>query len=87
MRQVWPHVLLLARAPVLAGEDGGNLVAVASHRPLDEAAIAGALRAQDSTWQVASTDEVAAFAGNAQVLTDDSAPVDQLLTPFGAPSR
>ncbi|MGY1672250.1 fused MFS/spermidine synthase [Geodermatophilus sp. SYSU D00710] len=85
MRQVWPHVLLLARAPVLAGEDGGNLVAVASHRPLDEAALAGALRAQDSAWQVASDAEVAAFAGDARVLTDDAAPVDQLLTPYGVP--
>jgi hypothetical protein len=85
MRQVWPHVLLLARSPVLAGEDGGNLVAVASSRPLDEAVLAGALLAQDSTWQVASSDEVAAFAGDAQVLTDDAAPVDQLLTPYGAP--
>ena len=85
MREVWPHVLLLARAPVLAGEDGGNLVAVASARPLDEAALAEALLAQDSAWQVASADEVAAFAGDAQVLTDDSAPVDQLLTPYGAP--
>ncbi len=85
MRQVWPHVLLLARAPVLAGEDGGNLVAVASSRPLDEATLTGALLAQDSTWQVAAPDEVAAFAGDAQVLTDDAAPVDQLLTPYGAP--
>jgi spermidine synthase len=85
MRQVWPHVLLLARAPVLAGEDGGNLVAVASSRPLDRAFLAGALRAQDSTWQIASPEQVAAFAGDAQVLTDDAAPVDQLLTPYGAP--
>ncbi|MGY1693384.1 fused MFS/spermidine synthase [Geodermatophilus sp. SYSU D00814] len=85
MRRVWPHVLLLARAPVLAGEDGGNLVAVAAHRPLDEAALAGALRAQDSQWRVASGAEVAAFAGDARVLTDDAAPVDQLLTPYGTP--
>ncbi|GAB3312452.1 hypothetical protein GCM10027451_25320 [Geodermatophilus aquaeductus] len=85
MREVWPHVLLLARAPVLAGEDGGNLVAVASSRPLDEALLADALLAQDSTWQVASADEVAALAGDAEVLTDDAAPVDQLLTPYGAP--
>ncbi len=85
MRQVWPHVLLLARAPVLAGEDGGNLVAVASSRPLDRASLAGALGAQDSTWQIASPEQVAAFAGDAQVLTDDAAPVDQLLTPYGAP--
>ena len=34
LRDVFPHVLLLARAPVLAGEDGGNLVAVASRSPL-----------------------------------------------------
>ncbi|MEX5716827.1 fused MFS/spermidine synthase [Geodermatophilus maliterrae] len=85
VREVWPHVLLLARAPVLAGEDGGNLVAVASSRPLDPDALAAALRAQDSTWQVASEDGVAALAGDAQVLTDDAAPVDQLLTPYGAP--
>ncbi|WP_448640823.1 fused MFS/spermidine synthase [Geodermatophilus sp. URMC 63] len=85
MRQVWPHVLLLARAPVLAGEDGGNLVAVASARPLDTDALAAALRAQGSTWQVAPEEEVAAFAGDAQVLTDDAAPVDQLLTPYAAP--
>ena len=34
LRAVFPHVLLLARAPVLAGEDGGNVVAVASRSPL-----------------------------------------------------
>ncbi|SNR91058.1 hypothetical protein SAMN04488107_0584 [Geodermatophilus saharensis] len=87
MRRVWPHVLLLARAPVLAGEDGGNLVAVGAHRPLDEAALADALHAQDSQWRVASGAEVAAFAGDARVLTDDAAPVDQLLTPYGTPDR
>ncbi|SET61216.1 fused MFS/spermidine synthase [Geodermatophilus poikilotrophus] len=86
MRQVWPHVLLLARAPVLDGEDGGNLVAVASHRPPEETALARALLAQDSTWQVASAEEVAVLAGDAQVLTDDHAPVDQLLTPYAAPA-
>ena len=52
---------------------------------MDEQRDAGALRAQDSTWQVAADDGVAAFAGDAQVLTDDAAPVDQLLTPYGAP--
>ena len=86
MRQVWPHVVLLARAPVLAGEEGGNLVAVASSRPLDRAVLAEALLAQESTWRVATEDDVAAFAGDARVLTDDAAPVDQLLTPYGAPA-
>jgi spermidine synthase len=85
MGRVWPHVLLLARAPVLAGEDGGNLVAVASARPLDRATLAEALLAQESDWRVATEEEVAAFTGDAPVLTDDAAPVDQLLTPYGAP--
>jgi spermidine synthase len=87
LRAVFPHVALLARAPVLAGEDGGNVVAVASRRPLPEQAIAAALRDHDLSWQVASGEELAAFVGDADVLTDDHAPVDQLLTPYAAPGR
>ena len=83
MRDVWPHVLLLARAPVLAGEDGGNLVAVASRSPLPAEAIEAALRDRDLAWHLAQGAELEAFVGDAQVLTDDYAPVDQLLTPYG----
>ena len=83
MREVFPHVLLLARAPVLAGEDGGNVVAVASRSPLPVAAIAAGLAERDLAWQVADGSELDAFVGDAQVLTDDFAPVDQLLTPYG----
>ncbi len=83
MRAVFPHVLLLARAPVLAGEDGGNVVAVASRRPLPVDAITAALADQDLAWQLAEGAELAAFVGDAPVLTDDFAPVDQLLTPYG----
>ena len=83
LRAVFPHVLLLARAPVLAGEDGGNLVAVASRSPLPTNAIEEALTAQELSWQVAGGDELARFVGDAAVLTDDHAPVDQLLTPYG----
>ena len=83
MREVWPHVLLLARAPVLAGEDGGNLVAVASRSPLPAAAIGAALREHDLAWQLAEGAELDGFVGEARVLTDDYAPVDQLLTPYG----
>lgn len=83
MRQVFPHVLLLAAAPVLAGEEGGNVVAVASRGSLPEAAIARALEAQGSDWRIAERAELADFVGDAQVLTDDHAPVDQLLTPYG----
>jgi spermidine synthase len=83
MRAVFPHVLLLARAPVLAGEDGGNVVAVASRRPLPRAAIEAGLVEQGLAWRVAEGPELDAFVGAAQVLTDDFAPVDQLLTPYG----
>jgi spermidine synthase len=83
LREVFPHVLLLARAPVLAGEDGGNLVAVASRSPLPVEGIAGALTDHDLAWHLAEGAELDAFIGDAAVLTDDYAPVDQLLTPYG----
>jgi hypothetical protein len=34
-------------------------------------------------WQVADGGELDAFIGDAPLLTDDFAPVDQLLTPYG----
>ena len=83
LRDVFPHVLLLARAPVLAGEDGGNLVAVASRSPLPVADIETALRAHRLAWHLAEGAELDEFIGDAGVLTDDYAPVDQLLTPYG----
>ncbi|MCZ2850095.1 fused MFS/spermidine synthase [Modestobacter sp. VKM Ac-2978] len=83
VQQVFDHVLLLARAPVLAGEDGGNVVAVASQRPLPSADIAAALAERGLAWQVAEGPELDRFIGDADVLTDDFAPVDQLLTPYG----
>ena len=83
MREVFDHVLLLARAPVLAGEDGGNLVAVASQRPLPAEEIAAALAERGLAWQVAAEEELDRFADGATVLTDDFAPVDQLISPYG----
>jgi spermidine synthase len=83
MRAVFPHVVLLARVPVLAGEDGGNVVAVASRSPLPSAAIETALGDRELVWLVAEGSALDAFVGDAGVLTDDFAPVDQLLTPYG----
>jgi len=83
LREVFPHVLLLARAPVLAGADGGNVVAVASRSPLAAEAIAAAMADHGLAWQVAGGAELVRFVGDAEVLTDDHAPVDQLLTPYG----
>ena len=66
---VFAHVSVLAPRQLLEGEDGGNLVVVASDRPL-RLGVDGR-----------------AFKGDAQVLTDDDAPVDQLLTPYGRAPR
>ncbi|WP_369135485.1 fused MFS/spermidine synthase [Modestobacter sp. I12A-02662] len=83
LRAVFDHVLLLARAPVVAGQDGGNVVAVASQRPLPAVAIAAGLADRQLAWQVVEGGELDRFVGDAAVLTDDFAPVDQLLTPYG----
>jgi spermidine synthase len=83
MRAVFPHVLLLAAPSVLAGEDGGNVVAVASRRPLPADRIAAAVSVHALPWQVVQGSRLDEFVGDAPVLTDDFAPVDQLLTPDG----
>jgi spermidine synthase len=83
IREVFPHVALLARAPALAGEDGGNLIALASRAPLPVAQISAVLPEFALVWQVAEGERLDAFIGDAGVLTDDYAPVDQLLTPYG----
>jgi spermidine synthase len=83
LRDVFPHVLLLTRAPVLAGEDGGNLVAVASRSALPVVEITAALVDHGLAWHLAEGVELDRFIADARVLTDDFAPVDQLLTPYG----
>jgi spermidine synthase len=82
LRSVFPHVALLARIPVLTGQDGGNVVAVASRSPLPTEEISAGLTARDLVWQVAQGADLDRFVGDAPLLTDDFAPVDQLLTPY-----
>ena len=60
--------------------DGGNFVLLASQEPLDDATIDAGLAEQDSPMQRMSEAEVAELTRSAQVLTDDHAPVDQLLS-------
>jgi spermidine synthase len=83
LRAVFPHVALLARLPVLDGEDGGNLVAVASRSPIPGEELGARLVDRDLVWRVAQGEELDRFVGDAPVLTDDFAPVEQLLTPYG----
>jgi len=81
LRSVFTHVAVLAPPSRLRGTDGGNLILVASDAPIPVNAILAAVRARGDTDELlADPAGVAAFIGDAQVLTDDFAPVDQLLT-------
>ena len=79
---VFTHVAVIAGRGTIAGDGGGNLVLVASDTPLDTAAVEAAIATWGeggSTVILASPDEVRAFIGESPILTDDFAPVDQLL--------
>jgi spermidine synthase len=82
LRTEFPHVALMARTDTLARTGGGNLVAVASAAPIDAAAITARLARTDTGWGVITGAELDAWVDGAPVLTDDYAPVDQLLTPY-----
>ena len=82
------HVAVIGRAGSFGparGDIGGNFVLVASDEPLPVDAIvrANERRARDDEVLVGS--DLDAFVGDAQVLVDDFAPVDQLLTPLPRP--
>ena len=76
------HVALLAPAQAVAGQFGGNFVLAASDRPLPVDALLARAAKRGEAGAVADRAVAERFAGNAQVLTDDDAPVDQLITPY-----
>ncbi len=80
---VFGDVVLLADPEVLGGRDGGNLVVVAADAPVDVDAVLARMAERDLGWSALDGDALDDWAGDAPVLTDDFAPVDQLLTPYG----
>jgi hypothetical protein len=64
-----------------AAPNGGNFVVIASDRPIDPRALRDALRQSETQWTTISGADLADWTGDAQVLTDDHAPVDQLAEP------
>ncbi|MGH3442891.1 MAG: fused MFS/spermidine synthase [Nitriliruptorales bacterium] len=80
LRAVFDHVAVLAPPDRLSGDDGGNFVVVASDAPLGLEAILGRNAARGDNEAALVECELDAFVGDAAVLTDDHAPVDQLLT-------
>jgi spermidine synthase len=81
---VFDHVALATETDTLTqGQDaGGNLVVIASDAPVDAGVIDARLAERGIQWNVISGAELARWTGAAPVLTDDYAPVDQLLTPY-----
>jgi spermidine synthase len=87
LAEVFDHVALATEVDTLTqGEKaGGNLVVIASNAPLDIPSIATRIAERGADWKVITGPELAAWTGDAAVLTDDYAPVDQLLTPYASP--
>ncbi|MFE5615783.1 fused MFS/spermidine synthase [Streptomyces sp. NPDC056524] len=84
---VFEHVALLGE-PADIGLDptatskGGNFVVLASDRPVDLRATQEALDARETGWKIATGADLTSWIGDARRLTDDYAPVDQLLQPY-----
>ena len=76
------QVALAAAPDTLAREDGGNMVVIASERAVDLTAVSAQLDTRGTGWEVISGPELDVWTDDAEVLTDDYAPVDQLLTPY-----
>lgn len=78
LQSVFAEVQVIAPAEYLFGVSGGNFILVASDDPLDEERLSEILQAKEASSVVLSGEDVSDWVGDAQVLTDDFAPVDQL---------
>lgn len=84
LRRVFENVVVLAPPDRLAKRAGGNFIIVASDGPIDvDAILARNDRRGDDEEALATDAELTRFVGDAPLLTDAYAPVDQLFTPRG----
>lgn len=79
LADVFDRTVVIAPPDRLDGQVGGNFVLAGG--AVDPQAIAARLRARGAADAVISGRQVQQFTGDAPVLTDDYAPVDQLLEP------
>jgi spermidine synthase len=87
LSETFEHVALVGEPTDIgldptATSQGGNLVVIASDRPVDLRATQRALDARRTSWKITTGDDLASWIGDARLLTDDHAPVDQLLQPY-----
>lgn len=79
LQQVFGEVALFAPPDYLAGRAGGNFVLVASPETIDVRAIEAAIRSRGGAESGIRDDRLDDFIADGRVLTDDFAPVDQML--------
>lgn len=82
LQDVFGEVRLLADAPILSGEQGGNAVLVAGNDLPSRAELAERVGRDPEPAGVATRARLADLTADARVLTDDWAPVEQLLTVY-----
>ncbi|MGW0163075.1 fused MFS/spermidine synthase [Mycobacterium sp. NPDC003323] len=83
---VFDNVMLLGELRDLGGDpdlgpNGGNFVVLASDRSVDGKTVQDHLNNRSIKWTSMSGADLSAWVGSAEQLTDDYAPVDQLLEP------
>ncbi len=82
LRDVFQHVAVIAPRARIEGRAGGGLILVGSEAPIPtDAILAENRRRLDDDSIVTAGAGLETFIGDARVLTDDFAPVDQLLSP------
>ncbi|HEU4895403.1 MAG TPA: fused MFS/spermidine synthase [Acidimicrobiia bacterium] len=77
--QVFSHVALFAPPDYLTGVAGGNYILIAAQRPIDVGAIESAISRRSGAEIGITGGELVRFIDGADPLTDDFAPVDQML--------
>lgn len=78
---VFPHVALIAETAAFSGS-GGNFVVLASSSSLPLDALKSTLATKAPAMNVIIGNDLSGFIRDGAVLTDDFAPVDQLVTPY-----
>ncbi|HLU30956.1 MAG TPA: fused MFS/spermidine synthase, partial [Acidimicrobiia bacterium] len=79
LARVFDHVAVFAPPRYLGGDAGGNFVLAASHAPLPVEGIEVAIAARGGTEIAATGEALDRFIGPARALSDDFAPVDQMI--------
>ncbi len=79
LQAAFEHVAVMGPAARLGGDGGGNLVLIASDGPLDGNAILAANRSRGDDDVLLTGAELDTWIDGAEPLTDDFAPVDQLI--------